>query len=220
MAVTPRDKPGIVRVKLHAVGVPHGQLKLLRAAVGSSGCVMPGPAFLRVDEVEVVLQLSRRKAVRVALEVTIDVVGMVLVFDEGSVNENLIDADLSKLPDHYAKVLDELEPPSTVPRGIVLGGPGSEHENGLLKSVQGHRVVAGAQHSVRRQAQWCWHGATLRDALLNIIVKLYVFVQRNVCRVVSRIFLLRNLALQAEDMARQRFQAVPFGPRPPRRKRA
>ena len=60
-------------------------------------------------------QVGISEVFQFTIEVTVDVVGTILVFDEGTVEKNLADSHLPQLSNQDRRVLQELESPRRVP---------------------------------------------------------------------------------------------------------
>jgi hypothetical protein len=69
--------------------MPHRKLLLGVASIGTALLRVPRPALLRVDLVELSLELAGRYLLGVALEVSVNVVRMGLRFGKRSVEKNL-----------------------------------------------------------------------------------------------------------------------------------
>src|SRR5687768_7015999 len=102
-------------IELHPIAVSHRQLALRRASGGSSAGRIPGPDFVRIELVELSLQAPCNNVALVTLEVAINVVRMIFLFDERAVDEYLLDADLPELVDEDLKIVDEPCAPHAVP---------------------------------------------------------------------------------------------------------
>jgi hypothetical protein len=72
---------------------------------------------VRIEQVQVALKVAACESLEVADEVPVDVVGMVLVFNEGPVCEDVAYADAAKLSDEDGEVLNKRSAPGGVPRG-------------------------------------------------------------------------------------------------------
>src|ERR1700676_5184685 len=100
--------------------MPHWQLPLRKAAVWPAGLRVPGPHLERIKQVQFPRQVSGCQLLQAADEVTVDVVGMILVLGEGTVRVNFPDADRPQLPRQDLKVGDQLRSPGRIP---ILGTP-------------------------------------------------------------------------------------------------
>ena len=89
----PAELP-VVRVELYAVLVPHGKLPFFVAPVSPSRCRIPRPDLLRIEPIEFALNPPAGEVRQIALEVPVDVVRVVLVLDEGTIDVDLFDPDL------------------------------------------------------------------------------------------------------------------------------
>jgi len=102
-----------------------------------------------VQLVEPILQGARDELAPVTLEVAVDVVRVVLVLEEGSIDEDLRDSYLPKLSDEDLEVVDQLLPPSGVPLRVVRTG--TLHEHRLAEIVERELEAALRQDAVRSE---------------------------------------------------------------------
>src|SRR4051812_5458579 len=86
-----------MRVEFDPIGVPHRQLPLRVSMVGSPRCRVPRPDLMRVQKIEFPSQLPTGKPKKVANEIGINVVGVVLVLGKGPVSEHLGNPHMPKL---------------------------------------------------------------------------------------------------------------------------
>lgn len=63
----------VVRVELNPVGMPHRELLLGVAPIGTALLRVPGPALLRVDLVELPLEIAGRDPPGVALKIAVGI---------------------------------------------------------------------------------------------------------------------------------------------------
>jgi hypothetical protein len=107
-------------------------------------------------------------------EIAVDVVGVVLIFCEGTVDENLADADCPQVPDHDSQTLDKVQTPSRVPMWMSGRRPANQH--GAAQFVKRQLVVARRKVPVlvERRQHLASPDATTR--LLNKIVLLDINV--------------------------------------------
>ncbi len=86
---------------------------------------------------------------RVAIEVSIDVVGMILVFREGPVDEQLLDADLPELPDQNLETIDQHRAPARIPVRVSVAWP--LHQGRGPQFLEAGLPIACRQHAVLRE---------------------------------------------------------------------
>jgi hypothetical protein len=79
--------------------------------------VGPTSRLYGVLRIEIAFQIARREIAKIALEITIDVMGMILVLDERAINVDRITTNVPELLDKNAKVPHELGSPCAVPGG-------------------------------------------------------------------------------------------------------
>jgi hypothetical protein len=104
-----------MRVHLHAVLVPHGELLLRIPAAWLPRGRVPGPNLERIEQVQIPHQFAGLQLDQAANKVSIDVVGVVFVFGKRAIGEHLADACLPELPRESLKVADQFFPPRPVP---------------------------------------------------------------------------------------------------------
>jgi hypothetical protein len=66
-------------IQLHAIPVPHGKLELGIPTVRPPRCRRPGPNLVRVHQIQLSFESARRKQLKFADEIAIDVIGVVFV---------------------------------------------------------------------------------------------------------------------------------------------
>jgi hypothetical protein len=98
------NQPGAVGVQLHSVGVPHWQLSFPIPAIRAPSIRLPSPALPGIDAIELAFKPTGRQVTRIALEVAVDVVRVVLVLDERAVNEDLLHAHSFQLPGERSQI--------------------------------------------------------------------------------------------------------------------
>jgi hypothetical protein len=76
-----------VWIELDTVPMPHRKLPLGESAGRAALRRIPGPDFVRIEEVQLALELPAGKVAQVANEIPVDVVGVVLVLDERPVGK-------------------------------------------------------------------------------------------------------------------------------------
>ena len=84
--------------------MPHRELHFAVSTVGPSLSVIPGPTLVGVEQVELSLNLARSERSKVALEVSINVVRMVFVFNERPVREHVRNTNFLELPAEHFQV--------------------------------------------------------------------------------------------------------------------
>jgi hypothetical protein len=75
--------------------MPHRKLLLGIATKGLPGTWIPRPNFIGVEEIQPSCQFSARKVGQGTDEISVDVIGMILLFHEGTVGKYVADADLA-----------------------------------------------------------------------------------------------------------------------------
>jgi hypothetical protein len=147
-----------VWIELDAVLVPHRELLLRKTTVRAALRRIPGPDLVRVEEVQLPLQLSAGELTQVADEVPVDIVGVFFVFGERAVGEDLADADLPELPHEDSQIVDEPTPPSDIPVGVGRAWTHDKHRSAKL--VEGQLIVGRRQETVGRERRQHNHRLT------------------------------------------------------------
>jgi hypothetical protein len=80
--------------------MPHWKLLLGVSPLGAARGRIPSPTALRVEPVELALQLAGGYRPDVTRKIAIDVIGMHFCFDERAVEENILDPNAPKLLSH------------------------------------------------------------------------------------------------------------------------
>lgn len=150
-----------VRVELDPVLVPHGQLPLPVATVRAAGAGVPGPDLVRVEQVQLPFEPATVEGGRVADAVAVNIVRVVLVFGERSVDEDLRHADGLKLLDDDRELFDEVRPPLDVPVRVRCSGTLDEERRTQLS--QDELVVTGGQQAVFVERGQGKHRASLSE---------------------------------------------------------
>src|SRR5262245_28898647 len=100
--------------------MPHGQLLLRVSPERASLFGIPGPNLVVIQEVETALEVATGQLAQLAHEVAVDIVRVVLVLDERSVDEDVANAHLPELSHHDFEIVDEQRAPGSVP-AVVAG---------------------------------------------------------------------------------------------------
>lgn len=130
-----REKPREVWIELHVVLAPHRKLRLRRVRIRAAAPGIPRPDMMRINRVQVPLELLARELAQIAREISVDIVRVVLLFDERTVDKNTIGANLPELPDHDVQVVDQLTSPGRIP--VFRSDAYARYEVGLPKLGQG-----------------------------------------------------------------------------------
>ncbi len=104
-----------VRKQLDAILMPHRQLLLASFPISLSRGGIPSPNLVRIEPVQFLFQPTTREVFQITLEVPINVIRMVFVFDKRAIHEDLTDPDLPQLADQDRKVANESSPPIDIP---------------------------------------------------------------------------------------------------------
>lgn len=143
LLVSDASKLVIVRVELNPVGMPHRELLLGVAPIGTALFRVPGPALLRVDLVELSLEIAGRDPPGVALKIAVNIVRMGLRFGKRPVEVDLLDADRPELVAHRFRPAGEIFAPLGVPIfSPDRVRPGSLHQNRCPQLLERDLVVA------------------------------------------------------------------------------
>ncbi len=101
----------IVRIQFNLIIPPYRQLCLAGIWIPYSLLGIPSPTLVRIERIELLLQLLGSEKMHVTGEVPINVVGVVLTFHKGPINIDVVYTNLKKLIDD--DIYDPTEP-STV----------------------------------------------------------------------------------------------------------
>ena len=82
---------------------------------------------MRIQEVQLALKSPARQFSQVTHEVTIDVVWVVFILDEGPIDEDVFDADLPELIDEDREAVHKMSAPGPIPVGIAARRTFDEH---------------------------------------------------------------------------------------------
>ena len=92
--------------------------------------VLPGPVRPSRDPFQFAFQSSQQEPLEIADKVAVDIVRMVFLFDERSVDENLGDSDSLKFRCQNGQILNELCTPRSILVQRALPAWGSTHQPG------------------------------------------------------------------------------------------
>ena len=80
----------VVRIEFDAIRVPHGKLSLCIATIRPPFSRIPRPAIVRIEQIQLALQLAACQSLQFALEIAVDVVWMLFILDKRPVDEDLL----------------------------------------------------------------------------------------------------------------------------------
>lgn len=104
-----------MRIEFHSVTVPHRKLLLGIPAVRLPRRRIPCPELIGVEQVELPCQIAGLQHAEGSNEVSIDIVGMILIFRERTVSEDVPDAYLPELLCENLQVVDQAQAPRRIP---------------------------------------------------------------------------------------------------------
>ena len=135
-------------IQFHPIVDPHRQFPAV-ARDRQSVVVLPGPVRPGSNPFQLAFQPSRQEPLAVADKVAVDIVRVVLLFDERSVDENLGDSDSLQFRCQMGQILNELRAPWSIPVPRAFLARGTTHQPGFRQLAERQDVISDRQQPVR-----------------------------------------------------------------------
>jgi hypothetical protein len=137
-----------MRIEFDAVPMPHRKLLLRVSAIGFPRKRIPGPYLEWVEQIQLSRKFARCQFPEPAYKISIDIVGVVLVFGKGSIRVNVADTDLPELLGEHFEIVDQPHAPRAVPRSLIRTPGGAICQDRSAKFLEGDFVVSRRQKAV------------------------------------------------------------------------
>ena len=119
------------------------------AGDGPPVIVLPSPMRPSRGASQITFQSPRQKPPSVADEIAVEIVGVVLLFNERSIDENLGDSDSVQFRSQDGQILNELSAPRSVSVPRAFPAWGATHQAGRRQLAECQVVIPDRQQPVR-----------------------------------------------------------------------